>query len=169
MLLNFQGMVRIKMRFTGKLCFVNFQSYLIVINEGKFLLSFPALKAQHNFHLQVDAQSREMIHYPLSIKNNWGGGSINHNNKKPTLKVKDQWRIEDSYPSFLLKTQNCNYPSTLSHLPFLYWKLDSSKWFYRGRFYDGIIDKLDLERQMTSFSSCLISWKFWKKTKKLFF
>lgn len=43
MLLNFQGTVRIKMRFTRKLCFVNFQSNLRVINEGKILFSFPEL------------------------------------------------------------------------------------------------------------------------------
>lgn len=40
---NFQGMVRIKMRCTGKPCFVNFQSNLIVINEDTFLLSCPLL------------------------------------------------------------------------------------------------------------------------------
>lgn len=40
---NFQGMVRIKTRFTGKPCFGNFQSNLIVINEDKFLLSCPLL------------------------------------------------------------------------------------------------------------------------------
>ena len=65
MLQNFQSTVSIKKRFTGTPCFVNFQSNLMVINKGKFLLSFSTknVVTEHDFHQHVDAESRQTIPY----------------------------------------------------------------------------------------------------------
>ena len=44
--------------------------------------------------------------------------SSTNNKKTPNITSQGQWgQAEDSFPSFLLKTLNCNYASILSHLP----------------------------------------------------